>query len=104
MVLLEKISLKEVSNILHRKFIGAANHVISGLNEIHNVEEGDLIYVDHPKYYKSALNSLADTIIIDKEVEVPDYAEVGYDLEKDRKNFDVTASGIVIVGKKEVVK
>ena len=71
MVLLEKISLKEVSNILHRKFIGAANHVISGLNEIHNVEKGDLIYVDHPKYYKSALNSLADTIIIDKEVEAP---------------------------------
>ncbi|MDB4340189.1 UDP-3-O-(3-hydroxymyristoyl)glucosamine N-acyltransferase [Crocinitomicaceae bacterium] len=71
MVLLEKISLKEVSNILNRKFIGADNHVISGLNEIHNVGKGDLIYVDHPKYYKSALNSLADTIIIDKEVEVP---------------------------------
>ena len=56
MVLLEKISLKEVSNILNRKFIGADNHVVSGLNEIHNVGKGDLIYVDHPKYYKSALH------------------------------------------------
>ena len=71
MVLSQKISLIEISKILNRKFIGNDSHLISGLNEIHNVEKGDLIYVDHPKYYKKALNSLADTIIIDKEIELP---------------------------------
>lgn len=71
MVLLQKISIKEISKILNRKFIGNDYHLISGLNEIHNVEKGDLIYVDHPKYYKKALNSKADTIIIDQEVEIP---------------------------------
>ncbi|MDG2153586.1 MAG: LpxD N-terminal domain-containing protein, partial [Crocinitomicaceae bacterium] len=71
MVLSQKISLKEISKILNRKFIGNDSHLIFGLNEIHNVEKGDLIYVDHPKYYKKALNSLADTIIIDQEVEIP---------------------------------
>jgi UDP-3-O-[3-hydroxymyristoyl] glucosamine N-acyltransferase len=71
MVLLQKISLKEVSSILGRVYIGDDKHLISGLNEIHNVKKGDLIYVDHPKYYKKALNSLANTIIIDQEVEIP---------------------------------
>ena len=71
MVLLEKISLKEISNILGRAYIGDDDHLISGLNEIHNVQKGDLIYVDHHKYYNLAINSLADTIIIDKEVEAP---------------------------------
>ena len=42
--------------------------------------------------------------IIDKEVVIPEGAEIGYDLAKDRKYFDVTSSGIVIVGKKETVK
>lgn len=72
MDLLEKISLKKVSKILDRKFVGDENHLISGLNEIHNVQKGDLIYCDHPKYYKLALNSLADTIIINQEMEAPE--------------------------------
>ena len=72
MDLLEKISLKEVSKILDRKFVGDENHLVSGLNEIHNVQKGDLIYCDHPKYYKLALNSLADTIIVNQEMEVPE--------------------------------
>ncbi len=42
--------------------------------------------------------------IIDKEVVVPPKMQIGYDLALDRKRFDVTASGIVIVGKKEAVK
>ena len=68
MDLFEKITLKEVAKILNRKFIGSENHFIHGLSEIHNVQKGDLIYCDHPKYYKLALNSQADTIIINDEV------------------------------------
>jgi len=41
--------------------------------------------------------------IIDKEVIIPPYAEIGYDLELDRKRFVVTTSGIVIVPKKAAV-
>ena len=41
-----------------------------GISEIHNVDEGDLIFVDHPKYYDKALRSKASAIIINKEVEV----------------------------------
>jgi len=42
--------------------------------------------------------------IIDKEVIVPDGAQIGFDMNLDRRRFDVTASGIVIVGKKQVIE
>jgi len=41
--------------------------------------------------------------IIDKEVVVPPYEKIGFNLEQDRKRFDVTTSGIVIVAKKTTV-
>ncbi len=41
--------------------------------------------------------------IIDKFVDVPPKTEIGYDLEKDRKRFTVTDSGIVVISKKEII-
>ncbi len=37
--------------------------------------------------------------IIDKHVDVPPHTTIGYDLEKDRKQFHVTESGIVVIPK-----
>jgi len=42
--------------------------------------------------------------IIDKQVIVPDGEEIGYDLEKDRKRFTVTESGLVVIPKGMVLK
>ena len=42
--------------------------------------------------------------IIDKQVIIPDGIRIGYDLQQDRKRFDVTASGIVIVAKKAAIR
>jgi UDP-3-O-[3-hydroxymyristoyl] glucosamine N-acyltransferase len=53
-------------------FKGESNHKINGINEIHMVEHGDIVFVDHPKYYDKALHSAATTIIINKDVEVPE--------------------------------
>ncbi len=64
-------SLKEIAELIQSKFIGSDNHIITGFNEIHRVENGDVVFVDHPKYYDVALNSDATTIIINKEVECP---------------------------------
>lgn len=65
-------SLKEIADFLNCKFIGDPEHQVTGLNEIHMVEAGDLVFVDHPKYYKKALNSSATTVLIDQEVECPE--------------------------------
>ncbi len=64
-------TLSSVSSLVQATFIGAPDFSITGINEIHKVEPGDLTFVDHPKYYDKALNSAATTIIINKEVDCP---------------------------------
>ena len=65
-------ALKEVAAIIGCKTIGNDAHMISGINEIHRVEHGDLVFVDHPKYYEKALQSAATTILINQEIDCPD--------------------------------
>ncbi len=68
---IEPHKLSEIAAIINAKFIGDANHLVTGINEVHRVEPGDLMFVDHPKYYDKALNSAATTILINKDVECP---------------------------------
>lgn len=63
--------LKDIAAIIKCEFEGDPNHIVNGLNEIHIVEEGDIVFVDHPKYYTKALTSKATTILINKKVECP---------------------------------
>lgn len=63
--------LSEIAAIINAKAVGNSDHIISGLNEVHRVEAGDLMFVDHPKYYDKALQSAATTILINKEVDCP---------------------------------
>jgi UDP-3-O-[3-hydroxymyristoyl] glucosamine N-acyltransferase len=64
-------NLKEIANLINARFIGDPDFPVTGINEIHMVEQGDLTFVDHPKYYNKALNSKATTILINKEVIPP---------------------------------
>ncbi len=62
----------DIAKLINAKIIGNTNNAILGINEIHKVEEGDLVFVDHPKYYDTCLASAATFIIINKEVAVPE--------------------------------
>lgn len=53
------------------EIIGDADGFATGINEIHKVEEGDLVFVDHPKYYDKCIGSAATYIIINQVVECP---------------------------------
>lgn len=64
-------SVAELAAFLHCTYKGSPDHLVTGINEIHMVEAGDLVFVDHPKYYQKALDSAATTILIDQEVDVP---------------------------------
>ncbi|MCL2682813.1 MAG: UDP-3-O-(3-hydroxymyristoyl)glucosamine N-acyltransferase [Bacteroidales bacterium] len=57
-------TLAELADFLGAKAVGELDFVITGMNEIHTVEVGDITFVDHPKYYEKALNSAATTILI----------------------------------------
>lgn len=64
--------LKTIADLVGAKFIGPEDFEVLGTNEIHMVQPGDIVFVNHPKYYDKALNSAATIILIDKEVECPE--------------------------------
>ena len=66
------VSLPWIAEFIHAKLTGNSNEPATGINEIHKVEKGDLVFVDHPKYYDKCLNSAASFIIINKETDVPE--------------------------------
>lgn len=62
----------EVAEIIQAEVLGNGERSVTGINEINRVREGDLVFVDHPKYYAKALHSAATTILIDQApAEVP---------------------------------
>lgn len=65
-------ALKEIAQLINSKYIGNPDFPVEGLNEIHVVEPGDIVFVDHPKYYDKALESAATVVLINKEVECPE--------------------------------
>lgn len=65
-------SLEEIAKLIDVTFVGPADFPVHGCNEIHVVEEGDIVFVDHPKYYDKALESKATIVLINKEVVCPE--------------------------------
>jgi UDP-3-O-[3-hydroxymyristoyl] glucosamine N-acyltransferase len=64
-------TLKQIADLIDCKYVGDANFQVLGINEIHVVESGDVVFVDHPKYYDKALQSAATIVLINKEVDCP---------------------------------
>lgn len=65
-------TLLEISQLIDCEFVGDENFPVKGMNEIHVVEEGDIVFVDHPKYYDKALESAATIVLINKKVKCPE--------------------------------
>lgn len=65
-------TLQDIAQFIDCEFDGDPMHQIKGFNEIHKVRPGDVVFVDHPKYYDKALQSEATTIIINKKVACPE--------------------------------
>ncbi|MBN8855377.1 MAG: UDP-3-O-(3-hydroxymyristoyl)glucosamine N-acyltransferase [Sphingobacteriales bacterium 50-39] len=63
------VSVQWIADFLGARLTGDMNGQATGINEIHKVEKGDLVFVDHPKYYDKCINSAASYIIINKEVD-----------------------------------
>ncbi|MFN8244170.1 MAG: UDP-3-O-(3-hydroxymyristoyl)glucosamine N-acyltransferase [Ferruginibacter sp.] len=65
------VSIQWIADLVGARLLGNTQAAATGINEIHKVEKGDLVFVDHPKYYAKCINSAASFIIINKEVEFP---------------------------------
>ncbi|WP_299534224.1 UDP-3-O-(3-hydroxymyristoyl)glucosamine N-acyltransferase [Ulvibacterium sp.] len=65
-------TLGQIAAIIGSKYVGPDNFPVLGMNEIHVVQPGDIVFVDHPKYYDKALSCQATIVLINKEVECPE--------------------------------
>jgi UDP-3-O-[3-hydroxymyristoyl] glucosamine N-acyltransferase len=65
------VSATWIADFINAKISGDENSLATGINEIHKVKSGDIVFVDHPKYYDACLNSAATFIIINADKEVP---------------------------------
>ena len=63
------VKVQWIASLIGANVTGDSEALISGINEIHRVEPGDLVFVDHPKYYNTCFKSAASFVIINQEVE-----------------------------------
>ena len=67
----QPVALTDIASLIGAEIIGNKDAFATGINEIHKVEEGDLVFVDHPKYYRKCIGSAASFIIINQRTEFP---------------------------------
>lgn len=65
------VPVTTIAQLIGAEICGNKNAEVTGINEIHKVETGDLVFVDHPKYYSICINSAATCIIINKKTDFP---------------------------------
>lgn len=66
------VPLTQIATLINAELIGNTTASATGINEIHKVEKGDLVFVDHPKYYQTCIHSAASFIIINKQTGFPE--------------------------------
>lgn len=72
MQLSKPLHVKSLAERFTLKLAGNEDLWITGINEIHKVRRGDLIFVDAPKYYAKSLESTASCILIPEAVSCPE--------------------------------
>jgi UDP-3-O-[3-hydroxymyristoyl] glucosamine N-acyltransferase len=65
------VSVQWIAQLIGAELVGNTTAAATGINEIHKVEEGDLVFVDHPKYYDKCIQSAASFIIINQKTDFP---------------------------------
>jgi UDP-3-O-[3-hydroxymyristoyl] glucosamine N-acyltransferase len=68
----QPVPVTTIAQLIGADIKGNTKGSATGINEIHKVEEGDIVFVDHPKYYSTCINSAATFIIINKETDFPE--------------------------------
>lgn len=66
------VPVKWIAEFTGAELAGNTDAFATGINEIHKVETGDIVFVDHPKYYDTCINSAATVILINKKTDFPE--------------------------------
>lgn len=65
------IPVSELAEKLNAQLLGDNTLIATGINEIHKVVPGDVMFVDAKKYFKKALASAATIIILNEKIPCP---------------------------------
>lgn len=65
------VPVTQIAQLINARVLGNDQGTAYGLNEIHKVEDGDIVFVDHPKYYQRCIQSAATCIIINQATSFP---------------------------------
>jgi len=65
------VPVTTIAQLIGAELVGNTHGIAAGINEIHKVSEGDLVFVDHQKYYSTCIHSAASFIIIKKMADCP---------------------------------
>lgn len=66
------VPVQFIAGLIGAELTGNTAGMATGINEIHKVEPGDLVFVDHPKYYDKCIHSAASFIIINQKTDFPE--------------------------------
>ncbi|HUR31429.1 MAG TPA: LpxD N-terminal domain-containing protein [Saprospiraceae bacterium] len=112
------VPVKEIASWINASIIGNEYLYLKGINEIHKVQEWDITFVDHPKYFNASLESKASAIIVPSEMDCPpgkallvaDNPFLAYEIivnryrpfvaltTQDRENYEVDPTAIIEPG------
>lgn len=65
------LSVREIADLYQAEILGDAAAMVTGMNEIHHVEQGDITFVDVKKYVGKALASAASFVLLNERVSPP---------------------------------
>lgn len=68
----QPIAVTEIAKQINAEILGDRTVMATGINEIHQVEEGDITFVDVKKYFEKSLKSAASIIILNERVAPPE--------------------------------
>lgn len=71
MKLPQALRLADIAQLIQAEIIGDPEFLITGINEIHKVEHGDITFSDLPKYFKVSLESAASVVILNERIDCP---------------------------------
>lgn len=66
------ISVKALAERFDAQLIGDASLFATGINEIHKVEKGDIVFADVPKYFDKCIQSAATIMLLNKPTKCPE--------------------------------
>jgi UDP-3-O-[3-hydroxymyristoyl] glucosamine N-acyltransferase len=68
----KEIPIKYFAEKYNLTIVGNKDLMVTGINEIHKVQPGNITFVDVEKYYQKSIQSAASIIIIDKITDFPE--------------------------------